>query len=289
MLIGDEPNGPAGVRQLALVGMVAALLAGCSLLVDFNGPQCDIDADCTARGAEFRGATCVRNLCVASAPAAGEANLECAAPASNGQATVKYSFAVQVPTTTTGDAATPLRVQACQQLDVDCQAPVAGPFDVLAGTLYDFQLPQGFSGFFQITSAATLPALYFLARPVVADTIGWSPTVLSKDVVAELAAAAGVSLDPASGVVLASIRDCNGAPLAGANVTASDEQAIRYYVVNNLPVLSAMETSAQGVVGFANVPASTIAIDGVSKAGRAFPPASVRVKPGSLSLVEIRP
>jgi hypothetical protein len=155
--------------------------------------------------------------------------------------------------------------------------------------VYDYPVPLGFSGFFQIASEVALPALYFVPRPIVADTIGWSPTVISKDVLGQLAAAAGASLDPASGVVIASVRDCDGAPIQGASVTASEEQAIRFYIVNNLPVLTAKETSAQGAVGFANVPATTIALNGVSKSGKALPPVSLRVKSGSLSLVEIRP
>lgn len=134
-----------------------------------------------------------------------------------------------------------------------------------------------------------MPALYFVPGPIVADTVGWSPTVISQEVVGQLAAAAGTSLDPAAGVIIASIRDCAGTPIEGATVTASEEGALRFYVVNDLPVLSAKETSAQGVVGFANVPASTIALNAVSRSGRAFAPVSVRVKSSSLSLVDIRP
>ena len=292
MRVGETnlPELLGSTRRLPfLTALAATSLAGCSLVVDADTPQCNTDADCAARGASFAAAACERNLCVARASAATAENLECAAPVSTGLATVKYSFAIQLPPGAGPGGATSFRVQACQQLDVDCQEPAAGPFDVAAGTLYEFPLPQGFSGFFQIVGEGTLPALYFVPRPIVADTIGWSPTVISKEVLAQLAAAAGVSLDPASGVVIASVRDCDGGPIEGASVTASEGQAIRYYFVNNLPVLSARETSAQGAVGFANVPATTIALNGISKSGRDFAPVSVRVKSGSLSFVEIRP
>jgi hypothetical protein len=276
-------------RLPLLAGLVAVALAGCTLVVDADSPQCESDSDCAVRGPGFKGAVCESKLCVVASPSTHSESLECKAPISSGLSTVKYSFAIQLPTSGGSGAASSFRVQACQQLDVDCQAPVAGPFDVAAGALHDFPLPQGFSGFFQITGEGALPALYFVPRPVVTDTVGWSPTVLSKEVLAQLATAAGVSLDPTSGVVIASIRDCEGTPIEGATVTASEKQAIRYYIVNNLPVLSAMETSAQGAVGFASVPASTIALNGVSKTGQAFAPVSVRVKSGSLSFVEIRP
>src|SRR4051812_30620357 len=202
-------------KLLALLTVLVALpLAGCTLIVDADTPQCEVDADCAVRGAGFAGAVCERKLCVVQASAQLE-NLECRAPSSNGLPTVKYSFAIQLPTSGGGAAATSFRVQACQQLDVDCQGPVAGPFTVASDTVYDFPLPQGFSGFFEIASEGVLPALYFVPRPVVADTVGWSPTVISKEVLAQLAAAAGVSLDPASGVVIASIRDCDGKPIEG--------------------------------------------------------------------------
>lgn len=288
MRVGQGHHERAAAMLLhSITGLVAAALAGCTFIVDADTPQCESDADCVARGPGFADAVCERGSCVVPAIAAEE-NLACQAASNNGLATVNYSFAIQVATSGSG-AAISFRVLACQQLDVDCQTPVAGPFEVAAGTPYAFPLPQGFSGFFQIAGDGALPALYFVPRPVVADTIGWSPTVISKEVLAQLAAAAGTSLDPASGVVIASIRDCDGTPIEGATVTASEKQVLRYYIVNNLPVLSAMETSAQGAVGFASVPASTIALNGVSRSGQAFAPVSVRVKSGSLSLVEIRP
>jgi hypothetical protein len=290
---GDETHlpKPADTTRLLPVLMlfVATSLANCTLVVDADTPQCDTDADCAARGEGFADAACERNVCVVAASGIDASILECTAPIHNGLPTVKYSFAVQLPTSAGEESPTSFRVQACQQLDVDCQEPAAGPFDVAAGTRYDFPLPQGFSGFFQIASERTLPALYFVPGPIVTDTMGWSPTVISKEALAQLAAAAGISLDPSSGVVIASVRDCDGGPIEGATVTASEGGAIRYYFVNNLPVLSATETSAQGAVGFANLPATTIVLNGVSKSGQAFAPVSVRIKSGSLSFVEIRP
>jgi hypothetical protein len=268
---------------------VAAVLASCSLVVETDTPQCNIDDDCAARGPGFSGAVCERNVCVLPASPADGNSLECTAAVDSGLDTVEYSFAIQLPTGAGAGVETPFRVQACHQLDLECKQPVAGPFDVVAGTVYDFPVPHGFSGFFQIESERMLPALYFVPRPVVTDTVGWSPTVISQEVLAQLAAAAGASLDPESGIVIASIRDCDGVPIEGAIVTASEQRAIRYYIVNNLPVLSATETSAQGAVGFANAPATTIALQGVTKSGKTLAPVSIRVQAGSLSLVEIRP
>jgi len=134
-----------GLGHLALsVALSAASASGCSLVLDADSHQCDSDADCAARGARFTDAVCEQKLCVVRAGPLEGKTIECVAPESNGRPTVKYSFAIQLPTGG-GSAAAPFRVQACQQFDVDCQEPVAGPFEVPAGTMYDFELPQGFS------------------------------------------------------------------------------------------------------------------------------------------------
>src|SRR6476646_2185220 len=107
---------PAGTTKLLplLTVLVAVPLAGCTWIVDADAPQCEVDADCAARGAGFAGAVCERQRCVVRASAQLE-NLECKAPSSNGLPTVKYSFAIQLPTTGGVAAATSFLVQACQQ------------------------------------------------------------------------------------------------------------------------------------------------------------------------------
>src|ERR1041384_6790641 len=52
-------------RGLAVLGALGVLswLAGCSVLVDANRPQCSTNADCTSRGPEFAGAVCKSGWC----------------------------------------------------------------------------------------------------------------------------------------------------------------------------------------------------------------------------------
>jgi hypothetical protein len=282
----------AGGRSAALAGSIALgfALFACSVIVDGNEPQCVADADCAARGTAFSGTVCRESLCVESAKGAtsGDA-LDCGSPVSSNQPTVKYSFAAFLPTSGDGAAGAPFRVTACQQFDVECHAPVVGPLEVKPTVLTDYILPQGFNGYFQISNPATMPALYFLSRTLVADTVAWSPTVLSQDTVSRLASAAGATLSPNAGLIIAAVRDCAGNPIAGVTVSSSDGLSLRYYVVNDLPVLAATETTAQGVVGFANVPATTVVLSARTKAGKVLPPVSLRVNAGSISLVELRP
>ncbi len=270
----------------------ALISAGCSLVVDAESLQCRVDADCAARGASFADTLCRQQLCVREEAVGGESTDEadgCAVAVPSGTENVTYSFATLLPIAGGPLAQSPFSIRACEQLDLDCAEPVLGAVEVLPAVTHAFELPSGFSGFFQITHPGTLPALYFMSRPVVTDTVGWSPTLLSGAILAQLAEAAGTPLDPSTGLVIASVRDCNGEALAGATVTSSAESALRYYIVNSLPVLSATETGPQGAVGFASVPASTIVLNGQTASGARLAPVSVRVRAGFISLAELRP
>lgn len=279
-----------GVRPAKAASFIAlgfALIA-CSVIVEGHERQCLADADCAARGTAFSGTVCRESLCVASASGAASGD-DCGSPLASNQPTIKYSFATFLPISGDGPAPAPFRVTACQQFDIDCRAPVVGPLEVKPTVQTDYVLPQGFNGYFQISNPATMPALYFLSRTLVADTVAWSPTVLSQDTVSRLAAAAGAALSPNAGLIIAAVRDCAGKPMEGVTVSSSDGLSIRYYVVNDLPVLAATETASQGVVGFANVPATTVVLSARTKAGKALPSVSLRVNAGSISLVELRP
>lgn len=271
----------------------ALISAGCSLVVDAESPQCRSDADCAARGASFADTVCRQQLCVADDEAGSgdttDEPLGCAAAVPSGAENVTYSFATLLPIAGGPLAESPFSIMACEQLDLECDAPVLGAVEVPPGVTHAFELPSGFSGFFQITHPGTLPALYFMSRPVVTETVGWSPTLLSGEILAQLAGAASTPLDPNSGLVIASVRDCNGEPLSGATVASSADSALRYYIVNSLPVLSATETGPQGAVAFASVPASTIVLNGETASGARLAPVSVRVRAGFISLVELRP
>ena len=49
-------------RTFLILGTAAAITAGCSVLIDVDGKQCEADADCRARG--FVSAVCQQSLCV---------------------------------------------------------------------------------------------------------------------------------------------------------------------------------------------------------------------------------
>jgi hypothetical protein len=288
-------------RSFLLLGTAAALAAGCSVLIDVDGKQCEADADCLARG--FANATCKQNLCVERfAPAPGEGGaggagaeenpLICNTPEPNDSTTVTFSFApgfAVVP-----EDPKPFSIKACGPLDPECDAPIIGPVDVNALEPYEFELPKAFNGFFQIENPDTRKGLYYMGRPVNEDTIGWNVTVPSDATITALGFAAGKAVDLDLGVVIAVARDCNLVPLEGATFEnselASTPDGLRFYFYQTMPDVNATKTGPQGAVGYANLPIGTATLGATAANGTELTPVAVRLKPGGyVSFIEVFP
>lgn len=286
----------------SLAALVAGLAgggsSGCSVLVDVAGKQCESDGDCAPFADRAASVVCRQNLCVdAGAPGDGgtagmsaDDPLSCEPPEAATSPTVKYSFApifAQQP-----DEPKPFSVQACEQLDIDCEHPVFGPLEVNAGEAQDFEVPPGFAGYFAITNPDTLDGLLFMGRPILVDTVGWNVTMPTPQVVAQLAFATGKQVDPELGIILSVARDCNAVALEGvsyANSVMSTPDLLAYYFVNSLPDTGLTKTGPQGAAGYANVPIGTAVLSGTHESGTALGPVSVRVRPHSISFGEIFP
>jgi hypothetical protein len=285
------------LTRLLLPSSILALAAGCSLLIDVESQQCSVDADCQARGGVFKSSVCAQNLCVEKpVEAAGGAGgqpastsddpLTCAARETSTEPTVKYSFAPLFADPP--ESPKPFSIKACLQLDLTCEHPVFGPVDVETGTPQDFEVPPGFTGYFEIENPDTLSGLLFMGRPIIEDTVGWNVQMPTPEVVAQLAFATGVDVDPELGIILAVARDCN--QVAVTNVSISNSRGgLSYYFVNSLPDTSLTKTGPQGAVGFANVPITTTILTGMHESGKAFGPVSVRLKPHYVSFAELFP
>jgi hypothetical protein len=280
------------VTRLILPLGIAASIASCSVLIDVDGKQCEVDADCAALSAD---AVCQQSLCVVESGAAGAGAggadgggdpLVCEEREVSEAPTVKYSFAPIFANPPKDPK--PFSIKACGQLDLECESPVFGPIDVNAEEPQDFEVPTNFAGYFEIRNPDTLPGLLFLARPVVTDTVGWNVTIPDQGLVVQLAIATDKPVDPELGIVLSVARDCNAAPLPGVTFENS-EGGLGFYIVGNLPNTTLNETGPQGAAGFVNIPISTTVLSGTHTSGAPLGPVSVRVKPGFISLAEIFP
>lgn len=282
------------VRRLLLPLGTAALLASCSVLIDVDGKQCDSDADCTALSP---GSVCQQSLCVqASSNDAGATGsggtpaddpLVCKAAQASEQPKVTYTFAPIFANKP--QAPQPFTIKACGQLDLECENPDFGPLEVNAGEPQAFEVTPGFAGYFEIKNPDTLDAFLFLGRPILQDTVGWNVTVPDEGTVLQLGLATGEDVDPDLGILISVARDCDGRPLEGVTYSNS-AGGLGFYFVTNLPNTELTETGPQGAAGFVNVPIGTAILRGThNPSGTELGPSSARLKPRSISLVEIFP
>jgi hypothetical protein len=271
-----------------LAAGLSALTLACSVLVDVDGAQCSLDADCAALEGAPEGARCVQSRCVAPATSSTNDPLTCAPRQPSLGSTVKYSFAPIFGPGGVPQEPKPFTIKACEQLDINCEDPTYGPLEVMAAQPRDFIVPNGFNGFFEMQNPDTLSALLFSGRSVTADTAGWALTMPSRTLVTELGLATGASVQPDLGLIIALARQCDGTPLEG--VTASSSKGgLGYYLVNFLPDTMLTQTGPQGVAGFANVPPGVTILTGVHESGKKFGPVSVIARPNYVSYVELWP
>jgi hypothetical protein len=288
-------------RSFLILGTAAAISAGCSVLIDVDGKQCEADADCATRG--FANATCEQNLCVEKiAPVPGDGGagggggdenpLICETPEPNDATTVKFSFAPGFAVAPADPK--PFSVKVCVPLDPECEAPIIGPVDVNALEPYEFELPKAFNGFFQIENPDTRTGLYYMGRPVNQDTIGWNVTMPSDSTITALGFAAGKQVHLELGVMIAVARDCNLVPLEGAVFENSELEStpdgLRFYFYQTMPDVNATKTGPQGAVGYANLPIGTATLGATAADGTPLTPVAVRLKAGGfVSFIEVFP
>lgn len=211
--------------------------------------MCKSDDECT-KGASPR---CMNGGCVSEELAARWLCEQEEAPMESG--TVHYSFHVVEFVTRTPPKN--ITAKACRTNDVGCVDP-EGTFMDMDGTgLVQFDLPIGFSGFFEVYSDA-VPALSYLTKPVLKDTMDRDLQVPSPSTVQLLAAIEGLVWESTKGMALVEAFDCSGTPAGGVQFTESKGSSTAFYIVDHQPnreatvsVYDMMNDVADG--GFINV------------------------------------
>jgi hypothetical protein len=241
----------------------AALLGGCSALIDVSGTQCDDDAQCVSAGL---GKACEAHVCVGevdtgqSMQAVSDGHCtqdgECSSAAprcmrgqcvaqevadqflcspqeqADPSATVHYSFKV-IEFVSRKPPGT-VSAKACRTNDVVCSDPVATFQDKDGSGMVELDLPSGFLGYFEVKSDA-LTALLYLTKPIVRDTVDRDLQVSSLNTVMLLSMTDGTTLDRARGLALVQAFDCTGKPAGGVHFTESKGDSHPFFIVNHVP------------------------------------------------------
>jgi hypothetical protein len=261
-------------------------LAGCSVLVDANRPQCSTNADCTARGAAFADTVCnASGLCEGNSQWSCDAVLFGDAPG--------YQATLHLEEIVDSAPVVGVAAQLCRRLDVSCDNPVISSKSDSDG-LVVMQIEAGFDGYVQLTDSKQItPSMYFLTPPTTGD-LDVSVRLTNPLVAAGIVASAGGSAWlPDRGIILLNAFDCQGNP--AADISYSIDSALTsdtfiFYLVNALPTTSVMETDYTGYGGLVNMPSGVTTISAVlAPSGRQVSKLSVLVRAGYVSYSSVTP
>ena len=263
-------------------GLCLALsgLLGCEVWLDVDVPQCKTNKDCV--GLLGRGYTCATGgVCIA--PDAG--NTSPSPDAGGGQPQLPARWAcvndmkgdfVSDPDRTITvrmDAVdlNTLRVPpglvstACNPTDFGCDTPVVEDAQPGSDGFLEFELPYGWEGYLTFSAPDIVPALSMTNKPYLESQTTSGPALLTFKSQMELAEHAGNPLDPALGVVIFEVRDCNDTAGDGISFDPVGDE-MPFYFDGALPArtlkatlisnLLAAGRESRAVAGFANLPPS---------------------------------
>ncbi len=273
--------------------LVLALAGGCSLILDSERSQCEVDADCEALGLE--NTTCDdNNVCVPVV----DTTWGCVGNVQWDMATsdplVMNARLRRLSDESPVEGATAM---LCGPLDTDCVSPldtmVSDSNGVISGTAY-----YGFRGYTLIEPPTSYPnmapAILWASPPrfdeVPAEDI--QPIHLTAvDEVAGISIILGVSINPEAGHIFGLTSDCNAAPVGNvtlrADVIGTDTQ--QYYFDGSVPSKTATETGPDGFGGFINLPPGLVTITATSLDVGLVGSVTVLIKPGHITYLGIGP
>lgn len=254
-----------------VVATYAAGTAGCSLLIDVEGPQCTSSAQCIAADLGDR---CVRNVCTSASACTGADCPPAMTPDAGGPAVcssdgqckqagaprclrgtcvstelaerwicedepepssserIRFSFDVMEFVARAAPAN--LVASACRNNDPSCSEPLAVFTDSEGTGHVELELPNGFLGFIQVESDA-LTALSYITKPLRNDLQGRVLQVSAMSTVDLLSTIDGTVFDTTKGIALLEAFDCSGSPSGGVHFQESRGTAHPFYIVNHTP------------------------------------------------------
>lgn len=203
-----------------------------------GGSSCASDRDCSGTSMP----RCFKTVCVTSDV---YSQWTCPAQTPAASATVKYSFKVVEYLSRKPPAN--VKVNACRYGDTACASPVATFTDTNKTGNVVLTLENGFQGFFEVLSDQ-LPALLYVTKPVVTDTVNRDVPAIEPSTVAGLAALAGLPYDDTKtkGVALLEMIDCSLTPASGVRFESKPNAPDQFYIINAAPSKDAKTTKYDG-------------------------------------------
>lgn len=185
----------------------------------------------------------------------------------------------------------------CAAGDSACETPLDTPVIDETGA-FTVEVAPDFEGYLRVTGQVSsrdtdaMPTTIFFKPPVVEPDKELVVRMVDLATFTALAEAAGVTLDPARGHIVALPTDCDdelaeGVAAAGAPV---DDDVVPFHFRGALPDPEAPDTDAQGGAGFFNVEPGTFTVTTTLHEGGTFIGTNeVVVEAGGLAFVPIGP
>jgi hypothetical protein len=181
-----------------------------------------------------------------------------------------------------------LHARACHRLDVLCEAAVSEAALEASGGPLRLSLPRGFSGFIELTSASSVPTLFFLNQPLNTDAVE-SLFLVSSSGLRALLTTAGSRLEPEHGHILVRAFDCEGAAASGVEIS-SGAGGVAFSFESGLPRVGSNVTLTEGLAGYVNVRPGLVFLHGRELAGgRVAGETSVIVRGDWLTYADVEP
>jgi hypothetical protein len=269
----------------AAIGGAWLLSTGCTFILSTDADQCVVDADCTARGADFAATVCADHVC----QAAPDPAWECVGHVVVQPDSTKYTAAMKVFDLLSSKPATGADVRLCNLFDPPCTTPVA-TLPVAADGTVSTMIAPSFKGFFFIqTPDDHVPTLYSI------DTFGDGSVakvaLLSHAASSALNAAFPVKPAAGSGSMSITMNNCAHQRAAGVHFDIDVSGAkIPYYVAGGAVSPTATQTDAGGLGGFAGLQEGTVTITArLVKTNQVLAKVSTLIRSGGLTYLPISP
>lgn len=136
------------------------------------------------------------------------------------------------------------------------------------------------------TAATYVDSYYFPPRPIAAD-VDVGIVLVSSVEKSSIFSAAGLTETTGDGHVLLRISDCLDVPVAGATLTSSPANTVRYFT-SLTPSPTSTETDGAGVAMVANLPPGKATLTATAQ-GHVYPPVEVTIVAGAFTVTDLQP
>jgi len=178
-------------------------------------------------------------------------------------------------------------IRVCAKDDPECANPLS---EVTTGptgwvTLDIPSAADGLAAFINVSAQGYMPTdLWYKAADPLEFTKGTTWNVVSEGTVALISAVLDVTLDPTRGGVAFLASDCQHLGTAGITVTAdtADDDSLRFYLANGLPITTVTETQRGGFGAIVNLPPGPTLLTATGPNGEPWGSHTVNVRAGHL-------